>query len=349
MLVPTKNKELLQDIEYIFANAKSFGVFPKADGSLTLSQILESLLVFDRWCWITKDDLEDTLSRSEHFRNSGGHVRYLSRVFPKLPQSKTKQLPTELFSLATKEHISYVAQEATDNLTVRLYKSLRIALLVSASRQGSFENAVVMRVDVASAVKHGVSFIPLDYGIVLSPELRQAFISEVHKSEITALTNILVYEIKFYETLFLDDVMQQADAACYLFQAKPQKVVENELSAYLTSSDRYVRINVLSALGLPAYSVPFVPGRPLLPREERIEPVSLSPETVRCILALIENENDFGVIEQVVCTLKAQNYEGKLRELSPAIRQSLRKIVPKLEEEQTLKDSKQLLKQLPAN
>ena len=155
--------------------------------------------------------------------------------------------------------------------------------------------------------------------------------------------------MKFYETLFLYDVMQQAEAASYLFRAKPQKVVEKELSIYLTSNDKYVRINVVSALGLPAYSVPFVSSGQLPPREECMEAVSLSPKTVRCILALLKQENDMGVIDHVVGALKVQNYEGKLRKLSPAIRQSLREIVPKLKGKQTLKDCKQLLKQLPAN
>ena len=157
----------------------------------------------------------------------------------------------------------------------------------------------------------------------------------------------LLYEIKLAEVVFLEEEDARVDAARYLFSRESQEIIESKLVNYMKNEDKFVKINVLTALGLPAYSVGFTPGKPLPPKAERIEPVTLSPKTVNDILVTTENEEDNEILDWVICTLKTQNYTGKLRDISLKVQDYIRVTIPKLKSEQTIEDCKRLLRELP--
>jgi len=341
MIVPSKAHELQRDTEHVFTHLELFGIAGGADDRLTSNQILESLLVFDKWCWLTVDDLEDVLARSEHFRLTNGTIEYVGDTPREVFKSDATLLPSKLYTPKV------LSPSAPDALSIRLYDRLRVALLIAGSREGSFENITVMFLDTTLALKQNMPLTPRAHGIVLSTPSSQKIMRAVPQAEITALLEPLLYEIKFYETLSLEDPVNQADAARYLFQTKPQEVVEAELIEHLHVGDRYIRMNILTALGVPAYSVGFRPGVSLPPKEERLEPVALSPGTVRSLLRWAASEGDLGVLDYLVCTLKVQNYQGKLREVAPEVRAYIRDILPRFEQEQTIKDCKELLRELP--
>jgi hypothetical protein len=137
------------------------------------------------------------------------------------------------------------------------------------------------------------------------------------------------------------------DSAGKLYSVMPQIDAERLLTPLLRDADPEVRANGLLALGRPAYKVPFVPGGPVPPRNERLEAATLAPETVEAIIRLIQAEADEVVLDHAVCTLSAQNFEGKLRDQGRRIRDILRRRLPTIASESTRKDTGLLLQVIP--
>lgn len=327
---------MLVDVRQIYQRPVSFGLSYNIQQRIRTSQILESLLVFDQWCWITISDLTEVLEKSGSFQIVDRYVEALENIAPR--ETKNQQY--------SGGHQLFLPIGPEIDVPTRLYEHLRVALVVSASRAGSLDNPHVGEIDTDRAVRAGITFVSGEQGIVIANDTPKRFATPVPPARIEPQLKELAFRVKLGESLFLEDPTNQADAARYLFQEYPREVVETELLKHLLDADRYVRMNALTALGLPAYSVGFVPGADLPAKQERLEPATLSVLAMEKLLTWADTERDPGVLDYLICTLKIQNYEGRLRAISPAVAVVVRKIVPRLKDEQTIKDSKELLHEL---
>jgi hypothetical protein len=348
VLVSSKVETLLKEIQYIFNYHHEFGLALDGDNQLPIMQLLESLLVFNKWCWLTRNDLEDTLRQSQFCRLlNNEHVKYLPKINNKQEETSAFQdhitSKVLFFPIISNEQ----QQSNTKSTFLKLYDKLSIALLIAGVYHESLHNISIGHVDVWKASQQGIVFKTLSHGIVLVPQINEDFMNQQTYSNNEKIIADLLYEIKLAEVIFLEEEDARVDAARYLFNRESQEIIESKLVSYMKNEDKLVKINVLTALGLPAYSVGFTPGKPLPPKAERIEPVTLSPKTVDDILVTTENEEDNEILDWVVCTLKTQNYTGKLRNISLKVRNYIRITIPKLKSEQTIKDCKKLLRELP--
>jgi len=336
MIVPSKYEEMLVEVNRIYELHQSFGLLLNTPRRLRVSQILESLLVFDKWCWITISDLTEVLEKSGSFQVLDPYVETIKNVVSQEMKSQRRLGARQIF---------LPAGQAIDGPT-RLYEQLRVAFLVAASRGGSFANPRIAEVDTIRATEAGITFVSGEHGIVTTTSPLEDFVVNVSPQRIEPLSRELLFSVKLGESLFLEDTTNQEDAARYLFREYPRDVVETELLRNLADKDRYVRMNALTALGLPAYSVGFVPGADLPAKQVRLEPATLSVMAMQNLLDWAATEEDPGVLDYLICTLKTQNYEGRLRGISVAVAEVVRKIVPRLKDEQTIKDGKELLHEL---
>ncbi|WNG51564.1 hypothetical protein F0U60_51105 [Archangium minus] len=353
MLIPTLFPKLDAEIERLFMHPAHYGLpKPLQEEGLALHDVLEALLLSPKWEWLTPDDLSFALDKSARFRLMA------ERVVPVAPlvatsdktgqladDSTAQKLPIEVF-LAGSSGGSTLREPNT--LQSRLYEQLEKAVIVAGARTGSFENIHIRRLRTEPAVARGARLRVLGNGLLSGTGIEDSMLEDVSIDLNAPWMDAVRYRLKLGETLYLDEPSLQADAARALFQLRTQLVVEADLVSHLAEDDRYVRINVLSALGLPAYKVGFVPGEPLPPRDERLEPVTLQPTTVRAILSMARNELDPGVLSYVVCTLKSQTYHGKLHEVSADVREVIRRtVLPRVEESSVVQDCKELLRLLP--
>ncbi len=338
---------MLKEIQYIFNYHHEFGLALDGDNQLPIMQLLESLIVFDKWCWLTRDDLEDTLRSSQfyHLLNNE-RVKYLPKINNKEETSAFQDHVTSkvlFFPI-----ISNAQQQSnTKSTCLKLYDKLSIALLIAGAYHESLHNISIGHVDVLRASQQGIVFKTLSHGIVLVSQINEDFMIQQTYLKNAKIIADLLYEIKLAEIVFLEEEDARVDAARYLFNRESQEIIESKLVNYMKNEDKLVKINVLTALGLPAYSVGFIPGKSLPPKAERIEPVTLSPKTVDDILVITENEEDNEILDWVICTLKTQNYTGKLRDISLRVRDYIQITIPKLKSEQTIEDGKRLLRELP--
>jgi hypothetical protein len=354
VIIPTAIPPLLAEIESVLVHPEGYGLPVLANGGLALMDVLEALLPSPKWEWLTVDDLVSTVRRSERFqlvndevvilRPAGGSssADSLSAATAATMADKT---PVELFLALPVNNGAAVGSLGTP---ARLYVGQETAMLVAGARAGTFELVRLYHIHTRHAELGGTQLRSLGRGVFLGTGLTQSMLEQVRVDLAAPWMDALRYRLKLAETLFLDDPGPQSDAARALFELRPQSVVEADLVPHLAGGDRFVRINVLTALGLPAYKVGFVPGTPFPPRQERLEPATLAPETVQAILAMAHEERDVGVLSYVLCTLKAQTYMGRLREVSPQIREVIRRdVLPRVEEPSVVDDAKELLGLLP--
>jgi hypothetical protein len=351
MIIPTLIPPLLEEIAAVFAQPERYGLPASTLEGLALLEILEALLPSPQWEWLTADDLAPALRKSDRFQLSEDRVVYtgpaswLSSLRATMRAAMAKKVPSELILAFPKSESGMPVSQHTP---LRLYAARETAMIVAGARSGTFEDVRLRLLRTKEAMAGGTRVEPLGRGVFLCMGLGEAMLEEMPLDLAAPWMDELRYRLKLAETLFLDDPGPQADAARALFELRPQAVVENDLIQHLTRGDRFVSINVLTALGLPAYKVGFVPGEPLPPREERLEPATLRPETIRAILGMAHEERDAGVLSYVLCTLKAQTYTGKLRDVSLEVRDVVRRdVLPRVEDPSVINDAKELLGLLP--
>lgn len=355
MLIPTLIPPLLAEVEGVIAHPERHGIATPAGGKLALLDVLEALLPSPQWEWLTADDLESVLRQSERLRLQDDLV-VTTQAQARGPSSgpAMERVVRELF-LARPGTVLFLARPGSGaaapvsrETPVRLYAKQDVAMIVAGARSGTFEDVRMWGVRTSRAVAEGARLEPLREGVFLGTGLEASMLEPMPVDLAAPWMDALRYRLKLAEALYLDDPGPQADASRALFQLRPQAVVEAELAAHLAREDRFVRINVLTALGLPAYTAGFVPGEPLPPREDRLEPVTLRPETVRAILTLARQERDAGVLSYVLCTLKAQTYTGRLRDVAPEVREVVRRdVLPRVDAPSVIQDAKELLGLLP--
>jgi hypothetical protein len=132
-----------------------------------------------------------------------------------------------------------------------------------------------------------------------------------------------------------------------LYEALPQSKVESLLLPFLQDPDPDVRTNVLIALGMPSYKMGFAPGKPLLSRSERLEPVSIQPTSLRTVLTVLKQETNQRVMDNLVCLLSSQTFEGKLRPHAGEVYVVVRELMSKLKSRQSVKDCAEIMAGLP--
>jgi hypothetical protein len=339
---------LEEDVIPIFACPQRFGISADSSGAVLSMDLLESLLITPKWSLLNIDILTETLGHSERYKIVDDRVHPLFPVAAEEFRPEDTPLPDVVFFPARKGGAVPADPTAGEPGPERFYKPFDVALVIAANRSESYEAARVLRLSSGVARQHRIPLVPLGNGVVVAGSIPKGLLEPVAANLIRVTIPALEYRDKFAETLYLDDTYYQTQAARYLFNAKPQGEVEAELVAYLRDEDPDVVFNAISALSVPSYSVPFVPGRPLPPREERLEPVSVSPATLEAILARAADEHDLDILSAINCTLNAQNYLGKLRPLVPRVRKTVRKMIREVQtSEREVKVCKSILSLLP--
>jgi hypothetical protein len=341
-LIPSKAKELCAACDHVLAYPNLFGLEPNADGRLALRDIFESLLALEPWQWIALNDLEDTLYQFGRFGPSGEAGDLPARTASPDTKPIARPIPKEVFLPAL--DILEASDAERRGKSGRAYERLQAAALVAAHRSADFSNIRCMRVTTELASGKGAHFLALETGIVAFRNLPEVA-GEVTQSEIKTLMPELLHKVRVQLTLYLNDSGQQS-AARELFEAEPRLKVERELLRYLADEDPDVRKNVLAALSVPAHLVSVTPGRPFPPWQEVLEPLSLSPETMRQILIQARREDDTSVLEYIACLLTAQNYTGKLQPLLAEVRRMIENLMRRLPEP-SVKQCREFLDELP--
>lgn len=321
MIIAAKHVRLSELTSRILADPLGHGVDREPDGSVRPEALLEALLVFTEWNWLSLDDviwLGPTLGERAF---DGNHFRTVDEN--QLPVHERQSLVTPIALYIP----SPVTQSASTTVT-KAYRDPRTALLIAAHRQETFENASIVRLEIISRdVADSVVLTALDHGIVLVSDATAALETRIDDAESQHLVREVVFQCRFKEVLYRSDVFHQRAAAISLFGLRSQKDVEAALIPYLDEADADVRANVASALGVRGYGVKFVPGRPLPPREARLEDVSVEPDTLKALLARLGREESVAVVDAIVCTLTIQNYTGKLHRMVPDVRAAVTHLV----------------------
>lgn len=337
-MVPSIRPALHALVGRVLRTPRRFGREPDLAG-MTTADLVEALIPFPDWEWLAIETLLSGLHNSKEFRITGNRVQWVGSN-----QSTSEE---EIDMETSPPAALFIGQESTA-VEPRsaagpflLYRDQATALMVGAGRTGDYTEARVYRVQATS---NAPALAKLDNGALLATDLSQW---SVHPFAVD-LNSLWMMTIHLRqclpEVLYLDDPAQQKYAIKKLYLLKPAIEIEQLLTPHLTNPDPTVRCNVLHALGLPTYSVSFVPGEPLAPRAERLEPVVLQPATVRAILELARHEQDPGVASWIVCTLKAQSYDGRLRPLVDETRRVIRRdVMPRVVEEGVLSDARELL------
>ncbi|HHC24187.1 MAG TPA: hypothetical protein ENK58_02050 [Desulfobacterales bacterium] len=337
MIVSSKSKELVHSAEFIMRNPHLYGISFDTQEMTFIREVFESLLTSEQWFWINIYDLTRVLEENE-FKMADIKVQCPKNLHKKIERGK--RLPEKLF---------LPSDAISGNGPVRLYEELKVALLISGHRRDDFERASVMQIDTNQAIARGLIFEPSGAGIVFARDMADdADIPLTFVKTENRILSELYIQIMFKESVYIEDHGHQSNACRYLYQHLPQEFVENELIRYLNDPDPDVRINVYASLGFPVYSVSIPPDKPMPPWDSLIEPVTLSCKTVGRLLKMMRQEKYPDVLDYAICTLKAQNYAGKLKNISQEVIRTVQEVASRIEGRQTIRDCENLLQRLTA-
>lgn len=368
-MVPAKARELEQLIVSVLMRPQSY-VGGDYVGGTSLAQLAEALTAVPQWSWMSRDAIVESIEGSPRFRLEGPYVRLQREGDRPAPTNDDVHLvPSAVDSSA------YVADPETsidgyaEGVIIEVYpSSLWLDQLTSRRAvMGSGRTLVHQTVDAALKVswalcgnleRAGVLILPesaMQAPVTRHPESDTAFlVGQFDPEDLRAVPGRVLHEsfdaarefVWLNEALYLDDPGAQSLAVRKLFKTGGQKAIETMLRAHLSDGDSGVKVNVLNALGLPAYSVGFAPGAPLPPRDERLEHVALDPDTVRSIIDLAARETDQDVLDAIVCTLSAQPFAQSLRLVANEVQLTLVDLVPRLQSEQSGRDARKIIREI---
>jgi hypothetical protein len=341
MIIPAKSDELSAIVRQIVADPARYGIVAAQAAGVTPSEVLEALMAFRDWRWLSVDDIA-WLGESWGPQEFDGGMFKVPPGAPALGAGTSKiTAPLRLYVPADARGGSAVPPGSD---LVRAYLVAEVALLVSAHRQESFEHAsvAILELNEPGLVDRWV-VAALAEGVVLLRPDRPMRLLSISEPDRLSMVERVVYDCRFQETLYRSDLFHQREAAKHLFSLGPKEDVEADLVQFLADPNRDVRANVAGALGVPAYGVQYVPGRPIAPREVRLEEPSVEPQTLRALLGQVREESDAAVIDWVICTLTAQSYAGKLAELVPLVKTTVTEILLRTKSDTTRQDCRLLL------
>ena len=366
VIIKNQNTALVESLIKRFERPEMFGDSLSVQGFL-LTEALESLAGYTEWEWLSRDILVDTVYRSDLIELKSRYLRYVSG---QLKAERPLTLPLvpysgKLYYPDAKEPASGLSEQGfievfPDKLWAQMLRERRTAPPSQIRRfYTTFERAVV----VGWALSGDLKSVDIRWANseMLGPEVQLGALNDdillvqgvsVDSLKVTAAASnqqgVRGVQISVWlkETLYIEDPGMQSAAAANLYEVLPQKDVENLLLPYLDDSDAEVRSNVLTALGMPAYKVGFVPGAPLPPRGLRIEPVTIQPSTLHKLLTVLKKETNQHVLDNFICTFSAQTFEGKLRPYVEEVHDSLLELLPKLESKQSSRDCAEIIARL---
>jgi hypothetical protein len=366
VIIKSQQTALAESLIQRFEHPERFGVSLTAQG-LLLSEALESLVAVNEWDWLTRDVLADRIYRSDLFELQD---RYLTYVHDKVRREHHLTLPSSLYSGTlyfpdAKEPACGLSEQGfieifPDRLWAQMLRERRAG---PSSRIRLFYTTFEKAATVGWALSGDLKSVDIrsTKTEMLGPDVQIGALNDdvllvkgisLDSLRVTAATaeQKRIREVQIHiwvkETLYMDDPGMQSSAAANLYEVLQQKDVESLLLPFLEDPDPDVRFNVLTALGMPAYKVGFVPGASLPPRGVRIEPVTVQPSTLCSLLTVLKRETNQHVLDNFVCILSAQSFEGKLRPYTEEVRTSMLELMPRLESKQSAKDCAEIIAEL---
>lgn len=330
MVIESKRQLVWRDIQAILAKPYLHGIRP-VGGAIELADVLEVLVGSGRATWIASQDIEETI-----FAESDGVERQSTGAFV------VDTGPAPLPAKDAPEYL-YAPSRGTDETIPRWYVSQANAFLAAAAQTDDFSTASFVTTCPQPLTGFWRS---CEWNVFLyegEAELEHDATNRLSDREFEGL------RIRYWldEIRFLTDDAAIGAATAKLYKTLPRDIVEANLLGLLDERDREIKINALTSLGYLAYKSPMAPGKPLPPRAERLEDLSLSANAIKRISRLLEAEPDEVVLDHAVCTLRAQSFEGRLREQGADIRTILRRRLPSIESETTKDDIALLLRAIP--
>lgn len=342
------------------------GIYGLEDTSrgVSLLDVLECAITSKEWFWITKDILYDAIERSNEVLIDGCYISINGKNDKKFQSKFQKKLIKGRFYYPTFKKIEYVDNdlayieifpekiwrkllEERKNIRskfLKIYTKLEDALVVSWGLTGDLKKCEVKLLHLEN-----YEGVWLSDEVVLIKGLNLNLFKSIEiKPESKQIRKIQV-EIWTKEVLYLDEPGMQSISIANLYKVLPQEKVESLLISHFNNKDPEVRINILIALGWPAYKIGFAPGAPLPTRSIRLGHVTLQESTLRFLLSELKNENTQRVLDNYVCLFSSQYFGGKLLHLEDEVRYSLTELKPRLISEQSVRDCSKILRDLRIN
>jgi hypothetical protein len=367
MIIKNQQVALEQSLILRFEYPEKFGISIFTSGILFIDAF-ESLVATNEWDWLTRDALTDTIYRSNLFELEDCYLNYLNKhstharnsILSSTPYSGILYFPDAKppeFSLSEQGFIDIfpdnlwgqmLTERRSRNLSqIRsFYTTFDRATIVGWALSGDLKS-VDIRWTSTEQLDSDVQIVAINDDVLLVKGISIDLLSvTTATAELERIRQIQIY-IWIKETLYMEDPGMQSNAAANLYKLLPQKDVELLLLPFLENSDPDVRVNVLTALGMPAYKVGFVPGASLPPRGLRLEPVTIQPSTLCILLKVLKKETNQNVLDNFVCILSSQSFEGKLQQYIDEVRISIYELMPRLESQQSLRDCAEIIDSLP--
>jgi hypothetical protein len=324
---PDYFEDLRTDIEAILSDTIRFGIGPDQSGRIRLTDVGETIVSAEKWCWITRTRIRRTIAQmADAYTVSDDFIaRRNGEMFPSLLEyEEISAPPSEVFVGASKGTVQkFLAGERTPgNGLVRAVGDAEVAaciaiFLTDFGGKTPDTQPAILRIDIAAAsavgpvLKTPSVFFVFDH---LTRDCCALFAGA------EAALNAATWKVRLNETLHIDDPDRSRIAARSLLRLKPQPEIERVLLSYLQDGDTTVRRNAAQALGLPSFLQGFSLREPTPPREVWLEPGSLQPDSLRKVIEAAEVETDFEVLHWLLCTAGAQYYGGRLKGLVPEMR-----------------------------
>jgi hypothetical protein len=367
MIIKQQQNALLESLIQRFEDPEMFGV-SLTDQGVLLTEILESLVAVNKWDWLSRDMIVTTSYGTDLFELEDRYLRYMnSKTITGTSLIRpSKNYSGDLYYADAREPTSGLSEQGfieifPDKLWAQMLNDRRIGSFSQFRHfYTTFERAVIVGWALSGDLKS--VDIKLTNTEMFGPDTKfraindnillvQGVSSDSLNSMETISNNQKVRDMQIHiwikEVLYVEDPGLQSASAANLYEVFSQNEVEALLLPFLEDPDPDVRANVLTALGMPAYKVGFVPGAPLPPRGERLEPATIQPDTLRKLLDVLQKETNQHVLDHFVCTLSTQTFEGKLSPYIEEVRQILPALMTKLECEQTKNDCANILEELP--